>query len=804
MAKEESKTSLKSYTGGVGKSPLPINVTLVKGARLTNYYSGGSSSTSPGEYNTDLIFDPIKKELEDMMSKKPKKKKKCECKEKSGGLTKTYTGTINAETGECECQGKGDDTETDDGTPPEDDTRPKEKKEEIPPEEEEVIPEEEEVIPPEEEEVIPEEEEIIPEEEEETIPEEEEETNPTKNPPPKPKNEKDTKEQIKEGENALNELNQSVNLRFSKPKENKKQDYTNPNPTIIPGLDQNHPLSRMSGGGDINGTISKSKTHKNGKIATLPNSGKANGVKYSMDTKFSKDGKTITFKFIEGDKKYGSESAFGRPPFKPKGEYTVQEWDNLVDVYRQNLSGALKIVMQANAKDLSFKERKDILKSLTRAEKVALRMHSRGFNNLKMSEIPKKPKKNSPTGYKEQTAADFEVVPSSPFARRDMTFARVRDKWRPTQQPTEPLAYASPLHQEEYVTETPEEQAGMTGAEMPPPPDKTLWDVMDEYGGLPAINSKVESFVNSIDYNPEFDKPLKAMKSGDYSKTVTDFANSLAEELKQAGLSKDNKSRQNIMSRAEQLIRDINTYASKFLDWSNMKAGDKTPGNIGGDMTSKGSDKTFDFNLSTIMMGDPGVAMGITSDGRIHFKRTDIDGLVSVGDLDKGVFLKNYEGIQMFTESQKAYHGNAIEGLPLNKSQTDGIVSGILQTKSALLSWAHDNNSGKSWVTEYAETHPGEDLSWAMPESEQFDYDRLHDEVHGWMSHKLNEAYTDVSGTKAKKPDPDAARQMLSALQNPIKPQQPQQPQQEQTEGSAMVYKTKAQQLIEKYSPSTV
>ena len=46
--------------------------------------------------------------------------------------------------------------------------------------------------------------------------------------------------------------------------------------------------SMVAGGGDINGTISKSKTHKNGKIATLPNSGKANGVKYSMDTKFSK------------------------------------------------------------------------------------------------------------------------------------------------------------------------------------------------------------------------------------------------------------------------------------------------------------------------------------------------------------------------------------------------------------------------------------------------------------------------------------------------------------------------------------
>ena len=62
-----------------------------------------------------------------------------------------------------------------------------------------------------------------------------------------------------------------------------------------------------------------------------------------------------------------------------------------------------------------------------------------------------------------------------------------------------------------------------------------------------------------------------------------------------------------------------------------------------------------------------------------------------------------------------------------------------------------------------------------MPESEQFDYDRLYDEVHGWMSHKLNEAHTDVQSMKAKKPEPDAAKQILNALQAPTQPQQPQQ-----------------------------
>ena len=198
-------------------------------------------------------------------------------------------------------------------------------------------------------------------------------------------------------------------------------------------------------------------------------------------------------------------------------------------------------------------------------------------------------------------------------------------------------------------------------------------------------------------------------------------------------------------------------------------------------------------------MGDPDVNMGITPEGKIHFKRNDIPGLIAVSDLDKGVMHENYEGIQLFTQAQQTYHGNAIEGLPLNDSQTEGIVSGILQTKDSLLSWAHDENSGKSWVSEYAEANPNEDLSWAMPECEQFDYDRLYDEVHGWMSHKLNEAYTHVSQVSAKLPKKNAAQEILSALEgSEEKKTRPKLPQPEQ---SPMTYKTKAQQLIAKYKP---
>jgi len=776
MAKK--RTSLKNIAGGVGKSPLQAfgraDPTLVRGARLASYYSGGSSSTTAGEANTDLIFDPAKKVLEDDMKKKEAAATMEKCIELGGEWD-----YVNSKCSKDDKDDKDGKVIHEGTVKHEGDIGVDEKVEGTV---EEGTVEEGTVEDVVEEDIV--EEDVV---EEDVVEEEKVETN--LKPKPKPKTEEDTKEQIQEGENALSELNQSVNLRFTDPKANKSQDYTNPSPTVVSGLDKNHPLSRQSGGGDINGNIGKSKTHKDGKIATLPNSGKANGVKYNMDTKFSKDGKTITFKFIEGDRKLGAERAFGTPPYKTKGEYTVQEWDNLVDAYRENLNTGLAKIMEANATGLSIHDKKKILQTLTRAEQVALRMHSRGFTNLKISEVQKaKPKDDSPTNYKEQSP--LPMVLSSPFRRRDMSSKRIRDKWRPSSQPTQPLAYStSPLHKEEIATEAPIEAQ---------PPTVTLWDKIDEYGGLPAINSTVENFISNVTYNPEFDKPLKAIQSGNHNSVIQKFADDLASQLKEAGKNKDMKGKQNIMGIADQLVRDVSLFAEKFMSWTDIKGGDKTPGNIGGDMTSKGSDKTFDFNQNTIMMGDPDVNMGITPEGKIHFKRNDIPGLVYVGDMDKGIFHKNYEGIKTFAEAQKRYHGNGIEGLPLNDSVTEGTVSGILQTKDALLSWAHDENAGKSWVSEYAEMNQGEDLSWAMPESEQFDYDRLYDEVHGWMSHKLNEAYNDVSKTKAKKPKPDAAKQILSALQAPVQPQQPQQPQQQ--EASPIAYKSRAQQLIEKYS----
>ena len=120
MAKKSKKKDNSSALNSK-ISPLKINSTLVKGAALTNYYSGGETATGYGEIKWDKMFDPMKKALQDAMDVYQKFGSKgdsdvCECKEEGAdGVTKTYTGRRNKETGECDCfpgSGKGE-SETD-------------------------------------------------------------------------------------------------------------------------------------------------------------------------------------------------------------------------------------------------------------------------------------------------------------------------------------------------------------------------------------------------------------------------------------------------------------------------------------------------------------------------------------------------------------------------------------------------------------------------------------------------------------------------------------------------------------------
>ena len=62
MTKKSKKKDNSALNSNI--SPLKINSNLVKGAALTNYYSGGETATGYGEIKWDKMFDPMKKSLE--------------------------------------------------------------------------------------------------------------------------------------------------------------------------------------------------------------------------------------------------------------------------------------------------------------------------------------------------------------------------------------------------------------------------------------------------------------------------------------------------------------------------------------------------------------------------------------------------------------------------------------------------------------------------------------------------------------------------------------------------------------------
>ena len=134
--------------------------------------------------------------------------------------------------------------------------------------------------------------------------------------------------------------------------------------------------------------------------------------------------------------------------------------------------------------------------------------------------------------------------------------------------------------------------------------------------------------------------------------------------------------------------------------------------------------------------------MDITEEGKIGIKSYGLDDLKYVDDLDADVFMKDFKGYQQMLEMSAQLQEDAESGRPLNKNIIGGQADVLLANKDSLLAWAHDPLDGQAWIQDYAQGNPGENLDWAMPESDQFDKDRLEDEVHGWLTDKLTQAYT--------------------------------------------------------------
>ena len=391
-------------------------------------------------------------------------------------------------------------------------------------------------------------------------------------------------------------------------------------------------------------------------------------------------------------------------------------------------------------------------------------LRSRGMDPKLYRQLVAEQKKEKPVSPRKKK--------KSPFERRERSYLNVRKKWMPT---------SSPMMQME--------QPGMeqTGMEQPQQNQETIFDKMKMYGD--GVREKVDKFVSNARYNSQVDKPIKAINNQEWVGKITEFLKQKKGELVEAKKNKAKQQEQKIFEHVNTLINDVTNYASKFESWRDRNGGDKTPGNMGGNMTSDGSMKDKRFEADLAFVGDTNTDLGITEEGKIGIKSYGLNDLKYVEDLDQGVFTKDFAGYKKFLDMSNNIQEDAESGRPKNQNIINGQADLLQKNKDSLLSWAHDPLYGQAWIQDYAQGNPDEDLSWAMPESDQFDKDRLEDEVHGWLTDKLSQAY-DKYAPKKDLEDVDKIQQetMSSIGEDNYSKQTP------------MQYKTKAQQLIEKYS----
>ena len=882
MAKKSKKKDNSSALNSK-ISPLKINSTLVKGAALTNYYSGGETATGYGEIKWDKMFDPMKKALQDAMDVYQKFGSKgdsdvCECKEEGAdGVTKTYTGRRNKETGECDCfpgSGKGE-SETDKEerkTKPEN-IWPEDKKEMCKCEGKTDLPADHEdcdcssddtstttTTPPTE--VPPD---FVPQDCEcvgadgvtktkgKTTPdggcdcaaEEAASTTTTTNQEELDKqNEEEQKkleeqkkaEELRKIEEDLREKNipivpgQKYNRNQQKQAQEQLNNWweVNKTPSVIEFGDRNSALSRNLGGGDIERGKNDFKfVFKNGSVSGQTNKGvdsRGNEFDYSFTT--TKDGRldfnastwNVVLRDIPGYPK--------RPGKKDKTlTFTAYNWNKFIDNYNNILNSAkikrskLKskedwdkakpgafIRREAGESPEAYKKRFEEFEKwhsengFTDQEIAILQMNARGFYSTKIQEKEDKQKKEDDSGvnYKEDSPVTYKIPikKTTPFARRDRGYLNVRKKWMPNQPQQDmmgnmgtPMEYNSPFHQEEIIEDslqqTPVSESG-----------ETIWDKMMMYGD--GIDNQVEKFISHTEYDPNFQKPIETIKNQEWVSTITAWLKNKKQEIIDAGKNKDKLLEQKLNAHVNTLIQDVTSYAGKFIEWLERNGSDETPGARGGSVVSDGSRKDEKFVANLAFMGDTNTDFGIDPEGRIGIKSYGLKDIRRVQDLDSGVFRKDDSGLATFLDILGTMQDDAEANRPLNENIVKGQADLLIKQQDSLLSWAHDPLYGQAWIQDFAQANPNEDISWAMPESDMFDKERLEDEIHGWLVNKLTQAYNNRRPKNEKSVDQIHKETMVSLEKQETKKKQ--KLPQHMMRNSPLANKSRAQQLIEKYS----
>ena len=524
----------------------------------------------------------------------------------------------------------------------------------------------------------------------------------------------------------------------------------------------------------------------------------------------------------ELSKQYGVE--YAKENFKLKNIFkkrsTKFEFDeatrNSFRAQARSLATKIRKAKTPEEKDKLRKERKALIK---KANRKLLRIKGDDGVNKDITEeqfdveFRKKYNLRHGSGQGDRYRGDFySNVPTqfrspmnfrSPFARRSRGYLNLRKDWMPTQ--SVPMNHGSPLHQEQ--TDIQNQQFG------------SIWNKMQVYGE--DMPEKIDKFVKHVSYDPEINKPIESFQNQQWVQTITKWLQDQKSVYVKARNSKNNDEQQRIVAAVNTLIQDVTTYSGKFMDWIARNSGDQTEGNAGGSVVSEGSKKDERFIGNITFMGDTNTNIAVGENGKIGIKSFGLDGVKFVEELDSDVFAKDDMGFLQFTKISEQLQKDAESGKPLNENVVKGNADQLLTNKDSILSWAFDPLYGQSWLQDYAQGNPNADLDVFMPESPKFDIDYLTDELHGWLTSKLTESYTQNAPQQPEQKG-DAAQgimdQTLAGVEEEKKNkqgvyaeggEQPQQPAPEEMmaqgppQGSPMGYRprrSRAKELINRYT----
>ena len=256
------------------------------------------------------------------------------------------------------------------------------------------------------------------------------------------------------------------------------------------------------------------------------------------------------------------------------------------------------------------------------------------------------------------------------------------------------------------------------------------------------MDEKVDKFIQHTSYNPDVDKPIKALQNQEWVVAITKWLQEQKSAMVKARTTKNSDEQQRVAAAVNTLIQDVVTYSGKFLSWMDRNSGDQEEGSGGGSVVSKGSKKDERFIGNITFMGDINTTVAVGPDGKLGIKSYGLDDIKLVEELDTDVFAKDDMGFMQFTKISEQLQKDAESGKPLNDNVVKGNADQLLKNKDSVLSWAFDPLYGQSWLQDYAQGNPDANVDVFMPESPNFDIDYLTDELHGWLTSKLTESYT--------------------------------------------------------------